>query len=91
MSFNPGEHTYFSNQEEHSGSIWSCVVFDFIPFLIFLFDQLEKISRCTLINLESTDVVGKCLWNYLHSQTYYMKKTAKKTGFYQKNTVFFSF
>ena len=33
-----GKHTYFSNQEEHSGSIWPCVLYNFIPFQIYLSD-----------------------------------------------------
>ena len=78
------------NQEEHSGSIWPCLLFDFILFQIYLSDWLETIFKCTGKNVESTDVVIHFFWN-LHSQNYCARKLIwKQTGFLKKKYSFFS-
>ena len=48
-------HTYLSNQEKQSKSGWPFVRFDFIPFQICLFNELEIFLRCI-----SNNVVNRC-------------------------------
>ena len=84
------KHTYFSNQEGHSGSIWPCVLFDFLSFQTYLSDKLEKILRCSSNNVKLTDVVRKCLWNCLHVKII-IKKIIWEKDFVKTNTAFVVF
>ena len=50
--------------------------------------SLKNFFKRTSINVESTDVVIKCLWNYAHSQNYYKNNRilSKKQFFLVFNT-----
>ena len=79
------EHTYFSNQEEHSGSIWPCVILSLYHFKYT--HPIEIFFRFTSNNVESTDVVIKCP----HSQNYYAQKNYLKKQDFVKTIQFLIF